>query len=121
MLQGLGQLVNLSIFIPDPWWKTSHWLVTEITVLVLICSRLGLRDIFSRKAVIFAEWWLKTKNCSCCGRLEAILSTVDKNPMSSVISASSTTKVVGLRIARSLLMQPDHKLAWSSKSRYVVV
>jgi len=38
----------------------------------------------------------KTMNCKSFGRLPAILSTVSKNPISKVISASSITKVLAL-------------------------
>jgi len=38
----------------------------------------------------------KTMNCKSLGRLPAILSTVSKNPISKVMSASSTTKILVL-------------------------
>ncbi len=49
-------MVNLLI-LSRPWWGSQLSMVSEITVLVLICSMTGFEDIF--KGCNFAEWWLK--------------------------------------------------------------
>ena len=52
-LQGLGQLVNLLIFI-RPLVETSQLsMVSEITVLVLICSMTGFEIYFFKKGCNF--------------------------------------------------------------------